>query len=96
MAFIAHDLLSVSQNCFSSREDPARIWERRAPLTPDAVHKLTTSLNVKFHILPCTRRVFSNIEYVKVCSLFCAFNLHPVAYATMTDRPPIIDSLKSA
>ncbi|KAF8804193.1 hypothetical protein BYT27DRAFT_7194939 [Phlegmacium glaucopus] len=46
------------------REDPNRIWERRAPLTPDAVHKLT-SLNVKFHIVPCARRVFSNIDYVK-------------------------------
>jgi hypothetical protein len=92
-------LPSISQSCFSSREDPARIWERRAPLTPDAVHKLTASLNVKFHILPCARRVFSNIEYVKVCSPFCAFNVHKypaVAYATMTDRLQIIDLLKRA
>jgi len=27
------------------REDPKRIWGRRAPLTPDAIHKLTSSLN---------------------------------------------------
>ncbi|KAG6886864.1 hypothetical protein C0995_003874 [Termitomyces sp. Mi166 len=45
------------------REDPRRIWERRAPLTPDDVHKLV-SAGVAVQIEPCSRRIFPDAAYV--------------------------------
>lgn len=48
------------------REDPARIWERRAPLTPDAVHHLVEKDGVEVLVEPCERRVFTAHEYEKV------------------------------
>lgn len=51
------------------REDPTRIWERRAPLTPDTVNYLVSKKNVRVHIESCDRRVFPNREYIKVCIL---------------------------
>ncbi|KAF9466713.1 Saccharopine dehydrogenase-domain-containing protein [Collybia nuda] len=47
------------------REDPNRIWERRTPLTPDAVHYLVSQKNVNVHIEHCDRRVFPDAEYTK-------------------------------
>ncbi|TFK68903.1 hypothetical protein BDN72DRAFT_888403 [Pluteus cervinus] len=47
------------------REDPQRIWERRAPLTPDAVHELVSKKNARVLVEPCDRRVFPPQEYVK-------------------------------
>jgi alpha-aminoadipic semialdehyde synthase len=51
---------------FHSREDPKRIWERRSPLTPDAVHKLVSSENVAVEVVSCPRRFFADAEYEKV------------------------------
>jgi hypothetical protein len=48
------------------KEDPSRIWERRAPLTPEAVRHLVRERNVQVHVEPCDRRVFSNEQYEKV------------------------------
>lgn len=48
------------------REDPSRIWERRTPLTPEAVNQLVSEKRVNVHIEHCDRRVFSDEEYVKV------------------------------
>ena len=50
-----------------SREDPQRIWERRAPLTPEDVHYLVSEKKVDVHVEPCDRRVFPATEYAKVC-----------------------------
>ncbi|KAJ7758520.1 Saccharopine dehydrogenase-domain-containing protein [Mycena maculata] len=47
------------------REDPTRIWERRSPLTPDAVKRLVTERHVKVHVEHCDRRVFRDHEYVQ-------------------------------
>ena len=47
------------------KEDPSRIWERRAPLTPDAVHRLVKSTGVDVLIQDCERRTFSISDYVK-------------------------------
>ncbi|KAF8639309.1 hypothetical protein AX17_001590 [Amanita inopinata Kibby_2008] len=47
------------------REDPQRIWERRAPLTPDDVHYLVSERGVDVHVEPCERRVFPTSEYAK-------------------------------
>lgn len=47
------------------REDPERIWERRVPLTPDAVYHLVSKHNVDVQVMPCHRRVFPNQEYEK-------------------------------
>jgi alpha-aminoadipic semialdehyde synthase len=51
------------------REDPSRIWERRCPLTPDAVHDLVHNENTAVLVQNCERRVFPINEFVKVCSL---------------------------
>ena len=48
------------------REDPERIWERRAPLTPDAVAELVGRGDVRVLIQECERRVFPVDEYVRV------------------------------
>ncbi|KAF7365331.1 Alpha-aminoadipic semialdehyde synthase, mitochondrial [Mycena venus] len=45
------------------REDPTRIWERRSPLTPDAVKRLVSERNVRVHVEHCDRRVFRDHEY---------------------------------
>ncbi|KAF9790341.1 Saccharopine dehydrogenase-domain-containing protein [Thelephora terrestris] len=47
------------------KEDPSRIWERRAPLTPDAVHHLLNSTGVDVLIQECERRAFCTSDYVK-------------------------------
>ena len=47
------------------REDPARLWERRAPLTPAAVYRLVRN-GVQVVVQGCDRRVFSDNEYVSV------------------------------
>ncbi|KAF8646029.1 hypothetical protein AX16_007454 [Volvariella volvacea WC 439] len=47
------------------REDPKRIWERRAPLTPDAVYELVSKRDVRVLVEPCDRRVFPSHEYAK-------------------------------
>ncbi|KAG6841650.1 hypothetical protein C0991_008635 [Blastosporella zonata] len=45
------------------REDPRRIWERRAPLSPRAVKALVEGgINVEFE--HCDRRVFRDDEYI--------------------------------
>jgi len=48
------------------REDPLRIWERRAPLTPDAVNILVEQEGVEVILEPCERRIFTNREYEMV------------------------------
>jgi len=50
------------------REDPLRIWERRTPLTPDAVNILVEQEGVEVILEPCERRIFTNSEYEKVRS----------------------------
>jgi len=50
------------------REDPSRIWERRAPLTPDAVNELVERRGVQVHVEQCDRRIFQDKEYEKVCA----------------------------
>ncbi|KAF9815156.1 hypothetical protein IEO21_04774 [Rhodonia placenta] len=47
------------------REDPQRIWERRCPLTPDAVNRLVEQDDVDVLIQECDRRVWSTGEFVK-------------------------------
>ncbi|KAI0328943.1 hypothetical protein GY45DRAFT_1435780 [Cubamyces sp. BRFM 1775] len=47
------------------REDPARIWERRCPLTPDAVHELVEKDGVEVLVQPCERRVFTSNDFIK-------------------------------
>ncbi|KAH8995677.1 Saccharopine dehydrogenase-domain-containing protein [Lactarius akahatsu] len=47
------------------REDPGRKWERRAPLTPDAVAELVSHDKVRVLIQECERRVFPVGEYIR-------------------------------
>jgi Alanine dehydrogenase/PNT, N-terminal domain len=48
------------------REDPSRLWERRVPLTPQAVQSLVSQEGVKVLLQPCARRVFATDEYTRV------------------------------
>lgn len=51
------------------REDPSRIWERRAPLTPNAVSQLVESSNQgenRIEVESCNRRCFPDGDYAKV------------------------------
>lgn len=48
------------------REDPGRKWERRVPLTPDAVAELVGRDKVRVLIQECERRVFPVDEYIRV------------------------------
>ncbi|KAI0041595.1 hypothetical protein FA95DRAFT_1683107 [Auriscalpium vulgare] len=47
------------------REDPGRVWERRAPLTPDTVAELIARDDVRVLVQECDRRVFPVDEYLK-------------------------------
>lgn len=46
------------------REDPRRVWERRAPLTPDAVKTLAKDHTVE--VEACERRCFPDEQYEAV------------------------------
>lgn len=48
------------------REDSERIWERRCPLTPEAVHELVSREGVRVLVQPCDRRVFSAQDFMNV------------------------------
>ena len=48
------------------KEDSTRIWERRCPLTPDAVHELVHKEGVDVLVQPCERRVWRREEFVEV------------------------------
>ncbi|KAK0502500.1 Saccharopine dehydrogenase-domain-containing protein [Armillaria luteobubalina] len=47
------------------REDPGRIWERRAPLTPEAVQDLVVKQGVQVQVESCDRRIFTDNEYLE-------------------------------
>ena len=46
------------------REDKSR-WERRAPLTPDAVQELVHETGAHVYIQPSTKRIFPDSAYTK-------------------------------
>lgn len=47
------------------REDKSR-WERRSPLTPEAVKDLIDQTGTQVYIQPSTKRIFTDNAYVKV------------------------------
>ncbi|KAG8766984.1 hypothetical protein FRC12_006519, partial [Ceratobasidium sp. 428] len=47
------------------REDPARTWERRTPLTPDGVEELVEKLGAEVLVEECERRVHRTRDYEK-------------------------------
>ncbi|KAF8603401.1 hypothetical protein BDV93DRAFT_442477 [Ceratobasidium sp. AG-I] len=47
------------------REDPGRIWERRTPLTPDAVEELVEEMGAEVLVEECERRVYRARDYIK-------------------------------
>jgi len=46
------------------REDPRRVWERRAPLTPEAVAQLAANNDIE--VESCARRCFPDAAYEAV------------------------------
>ncbi|KAI9511190.1 Saccharopine dehydrogenase-domain-containing protein [Russula earlei] len=73
------------------REDPGRIWERRAPLTPDAVAELVSRDHVRVLIQECERRVFPLEEYVRAGAEVSS-RLEP-AHLVLGIKEPPLDSL---
>lgn len=53
------------------REDPKRIWERRCPLTPEAVSELVEKEGVRVLVESCERRVWTSKELLQVSSVLC-------------------------
>lgn len=51
------------------REDPRRVWERRAPLTPDAIKSLVKDKDNTVEVESCERRCFTDEQYEAVCPL---------------------------
>lgn len=58
-------------------EDPTRLWERRCPLTPDAVARLIAD-GVQVVVQPCNRRVFKDREFVEVSFVLLLGSLYYV------------------
>ena len=56
------------------REDPERIWERRCPLTPEAVRELIKDEDVDVLVQPCERRVWTGQELLQVRIFCCTAN----------------------
>ncbi|KAI0698029.1 Saccharopine dehydrogenase-domain-containing protein [Cytidiella melzeri] len=54
------------------REDPERIWERRCPVTPEAISELVEKDGVRVLVQPCERRVWTGGELLQAGA-----NLHP-------------------
>ena len=78
------------------REDPLRIWERRCPLTPDAVHELVHKDGVEVLVQPCERRVWRMSEMIEVpypshssCSqhIYAYMRMHDVILGRCTSAP---------
>lgn len=67
------------------REDPGRIWERRVPLTIDAVAELVSRDNVRVLVQDCDRRVFPLEEYIRVRIMYVLF-AHTLSLTTSTSR----------
>jgi alpha-aminoadipic semialdehyde synthase len=62
------------------REDPSRVWERRAPLTPQAVQSLlSTRKDLEVEVESCQRRCFPNESYQQV-------RIPTLAYAAEADQ----------
>lgn len=62
------------------REDPTRIWERRCPITPEAVEHLVQKEGVNVLVQDCDRRIFPIADFVKVCGQFrCWQSVLPVS-----------------
>ena len=53
------------QPVLAIRQEESSIWERRAPLSPDHVEKLTRE-GVKVLVQPCHRRAYTMSEYERV------------------------------
>ena len=47
------------------RREDKNEWERRAPLTPDAVKELANNYDITFHIQPSTTRIFSDEAFTR-------------------------------
>ncbi|ESK83942.1 saccharopine dehydrogenase (nadp+ l-glutamate-forming) [Moniliophthora roreri MCA 2997] len=73
------------------REDPTRIWERRAPLTPDSVYELVKDKGVEVHVEGCERRIFKDEEYIKAGATIRP-NLND-AHIVMGIKEPPLDRL---
>ncbi|EEB95076.1 hypothetical protein MPER_06012 [Moniliophthora perniciosa FA553] len=73
------------------REDPTRIWERRAPLTPDSVYELVKDKAVQVHVEGCDRRIFKDEEYIKAGATIRP-NLND-AHVVMGIKEPPLDRL---
>ena len=71
--FLAHHTYHSSFRSITTlgirREDPSRVWERRSPLTPQAVSSLlfeTKPAELRVEVESCRRRCFLDEQYLQV------------------------------
>ncbi|KAF8556698.1 hypothetical protein OG21DRAFT_1482902 [Imleria badia] len=76
------------------RENPSRIWERRCPLTPDAVQSLVHEENVDVLVQDCDRRVFPARQFVKAGARILP-NLDPAHIVLGIKEPPLNELITS-
>jgi len=60
---------STSNNIIAIRREDKNKWERRVPLTPEAV-KVLRNANINVVVQPSTKRIFSDDLYAKVSCFF--------------------------
>ena len=66
MSARAHNHSYAGNNVLGILREDFGMWERRAPLSPNQVGTLLKSNpGVKVMVQPCTRRIFSDVEYEK-------------------------------
>ncbi|VDC06971.1 unnamed protein product [Peniophora sp. CBMAI 1063] len=63
-AHVRHASSKASVTIGLRQEDPERVWERRSPLTPDAVADLIAKDGVRVLVQECDKRVFPLDDYV--------------------------------
>jgi len=70
----------------SSAEDASRIWERRAPLTPEAVYDLVSSGKAQVEVASSSKRIFPDAEYSKVCNLCANSHFRTLSWLVTTQN----------
>jgi alpha-aminoadipic semialdehyde synthase len=48
------------------RSETKNHWERRVPLCPDEIERLTREYGVKVYVQPSTKRVFPDVKFEQV------------------------------
>lgn len=73
------------------REDPKRVWERRTPLTPDAVRSLLSDKDIRVEVETCRRRCFTDEQYANAGAQVVSRLTGDVDLVIGVKEPPVAD-----